>query len=273
MSPLNLESKGFFVKMAFGISSGGNISDSWNLNPGLYDYTQSQGEKPGREMDLALELIFQIHPNIGLSLGTGTFSKRIHGSTRLFTPFGPGEPVADFSLTPELISDITPIYLTAILTFPIMPSFQVNFQGGIGYYWGSIRGGKLDENWDADINPAMIANRLLWKFESSANAIGFHSGAEIDIAVHGNVFFFMEALYREGSFKKFNASLRTNTNLGLSNGLGQTGENLGEDSTFFYAQKVRSVEQQKDIDYRISNLKFSGYSFRVGIKVGFNTGS
>jgi hypothetical protein len=83
----------------------------------------------------------------------------------------------------------------------------------------------------------------------------------------------MEALYREGSFKKFNASLRTNTNLGLSNGLGQTGENLGEDSTFFYAQKVRSVEQQKDIDYRVSNLKFSGYSFRVGLKVGFNTGS
>lgn len=273
MIPLNLESKGFFVKMAFGISSGGDISDSWNLNPGLYDYTQSQGEKSGREMDLALELIFQIHPNIGLSLGTGTFSKRIHGSTRIFTPFGSGEPVANFSLAPELISDITPIYLTAILTFPIMPSFQVNIQGGIGYYWGSIRGGKLDENWEADINPAMIANRLLWKFESSANAIGFHAGAEIDIAVHGNVFFFMEALYREGNFKKFNASLRNNTNPGLSNGIGQTGEDLGEESTFFYAQKVISVEQEKDIDYRISKLKFSGYSFRVGLKIGFKTSS
>ena len=273
ISPLNLESKGFFVKMAFGISSGGNISDSWNLNQGLYDYTQSQGEKPGLEMDLALELIFQIHPNIGLSLGTGTFSKRIHGSTRLFTPYGPGEPVADFSLTPELISDITPIYLTAILTFPIMPSFQVNLRGGIGYYMGSIRGGKLDENWEADKNPAMIANRLLWKFESSTNALGFHAGAEIDIAVHGNVFFFMETLYREGSFKKFKASLKDNTNQGLSNGIGQTGEGLGEESTFFYAQKVLSVEQEKDIDYRISNFKFSGFSFRVGLKIGFKSSS
>ncbi len=269
MSPFNLESKGFFVKMAFGISSEGNISDSWNLNPGLYDYTVSQGEKPGQEMDLALELIFQIHPNIGLSLGTGTFSKRIHGNPRQFTPFGSGEPVANFSLTPELISDITPLYLSAVLTFPLKPSFQVNFQGGIGYYMGNIRGGKLDENWDADTNPAMIANRLLWKFESSTNTIGFHVGAEIDIAVHENVFFFIETLYREGSFKKFEASLRNNTNLGLSNGIGQTGEGLGEESTFFYAQKVLSVEQEKDIDYRISNLRFSGYSFRLGLKIGF----
>ena len=273
MSPLNLESKEFFVKMAFGISSGGNITDSWHLNPGMYDYTVSQGEKPSLEMDLALELIFQIHPNIGLSLGTGTFSRRLNGSTPLFTPFGQNEPVENFSLAPELVSDITPIYLTAILTFPIKPSLKVNFQGGIGYYMGSIRSGKLEENYEADINPAMIANRLLWKFESSANTIGFHAGTEIDIAVHENVFFFIETLYREASFKKFEASLRNNTNQGLSNGIGQTGENLGEESTFFYAQKVLSVEQEKDIDYRISSLKFSGFSFRVGLKIGFKTSS
>ena len=273
MSPLNLESKEFFVKMAFGISSGGNITDSWHLNPGMYDYTVSQGEKPSLEMDLALELIFQIHPNIGLSLGTGTFSRSLNGSTPLFTPFGQNEPVENFSLAPELVSDITPIYLTAILTFPIKPSLKVNFQGGIGYYMGSIRSGKLEENYEADINPAMIANRLLWKFESSANTIGFHAGTEIDIAVHENVFFFIETLYREASFKKFEASLRNNTNQGLSNGIGQTGENLGEDSTFFYAQKVLSVEQEKDIDYRISNFNFSGFSFRVGLKIGFKTPS
>jgi hypothetical protein len=239
----------------------------------MYDYTVSQGEKPGQEMDLALELIFQIHPNIGISLGTGTFSRRLNGNTRLFTPFGLNEPVESFSLAPELASDITPLYLSAILTFPLKPSFQVNFQGGIGYYMGSIRGGKLDENWDADTNPAMIANRLLWKFESSANAIGFHAGTEIDIAVHENVFFYIETLYREGSFKKFKASLRENTNMGLSDGIGQTGENLGEQSTFFYAQKVLTVEQEKDIDYRLSNLKFSGFSFRLGLKIGFKTSS
>jgi len=273
MSPLNLESKQFFVKMAFGISSGGNINDSWHLNPGLYDYTVSQGEKPGLEMDLALELIFQIHPNIGLSLGTGYLSRRLNGSARLFVPFGQDEPVENFSLAPELASDITPFYLTAILTFPIKPSLQVNFQGGIGYYLGSIRGGKLEKRYEAEINPAMIANRLLWKFESNANTIGFHAGIEIDIALHGNMFFFVETIYREASFKRFEASLRENTNQGLSSGIGETGENLGEDSTFFYAQKVLSVEQEKDIDYRISNFKFSGFSFRVGLKIGFKTPS
>ncbi len=273
LSPLNLESKQFFMKMAFGISSGGNINDSWHLNPGLYDYTVSQGEKPSQQMDLALELIFQIHPNIGLSLGTGYFSRRLNGSARLFVPFGQNEPVENFSLAPELASDITPVHLPAISTFPIKPSLQVNFQGGIGYYLGSIRGGKLEKRYEADINPAMIANRLLWKFESNANTIGFHAGIEIDIALHGNMFFIVETIYREASFKRFKASLRENTNQGLSGGIGQTGKNLGEDSTFFYAQKVVSVEQEKDIDYRISNFNFSGFSFRVGLKIGFKTPS
>lgn len=267
--PIRLEAKRLFVKMTFGISSGGNITDAWHLNPDFYDYTVSQGEKSNLGTDLALELIYHIHPNIGLSLGTGYISRRFNGSAGFFIPLGQNEPVENFSLTPKLISDITPIYLTTMLTLPFKPSFRVNFQGGIGYYLGSIRGGEIEENYAADINPAMIANRLLWKFESKANAIGFHAGAGVDIALYENVFFFTEALYRTASFKKFNTSLHEITNAGLATGVGQTGENIGEDSTFFYAQKVREVEEEKDMDYRISRYDFSGFSVRVGVKIGF----
>lgn len=267
--PFRLESKRLFVKMTFGISSGGNITDTWHLNPDFYDYTVSQGEKSNLGTDLALELIYQIHPNIGLSLGTGYVSRRLNGSTDLFIPLGQNEPVENFSLSPELISDITPIYLTTMLTLPFKPFFRVNFQGGIGYYLGCIRAGEIEENYAADINPAMIANRLLWKFESKANAIGFHTGAGVDIALYENIFFFIEALYRTASFKEFKTALQGITNAGLAMGIGQTGENLGEDSTFFYAQKVREVEEEKDMDYRISRYDFSGFSVRVGVKIGF----
>jgi len=267
--PLRLESKRLLAKMTFGLSSGGNITDAWHLNPEFYDFTLSQGEKPNPGTDLALELIYQLHPNIGLSLGTGYISRRLNGSAGFFIPQGQNEPVENFSLTPELISDITPIYLSAMLTFPFKPSFRVNFQGGIGYYLGSIRSGEIEENYAADINPAMIANRLLWKFESKAKAIGFHAGAGVDIALYENIFFFIEALYRTASFKELKTSLQGITNAGLAAGVGQTGENIGEDSTFFYAQKVLKVEKEKDMDYRIFRYDFSGFSFRVGVKIGF----
>ncbi len=267
--PLRLESKRLFVKMTFGLSSGGSIIDAWHLNPDFYDYTLYQGEKPNPGTDLALELIYQLHPNIGLSLGTGYVSRRLNGTAGFFIPQGQNEPVENFTLTPELNSDITPIYLTAVLTFPLNPSFRVNFQGGIGYYLSSIRAGEIEENYAADINPAMIANRLLWRFESKDNAIGFHAGAGVDIALYENIFFLIEALYRFADFKKITTSLQDITNeVFASMGPGR-GEDLGEDSTFFYAQKIRVVEEEKDMDYRISRIDFSGFSVRVGVKIGF----
>ena len=49
----------------------------------------------------------------------------------------------------------------------------------------------------------------------------------------------------------------------------KTGEGLGEDSTFFYAQKIRNVKEQKDIDYRISRFNCAGFTFRAGLKFKF----
>jgi hypothetical protein len=49
----------------------------------------------------------------------------------------------------------------------------------------------------------------------------------------------------------------------------ETGEGLGEDSTFFYAQKIRDVEEQKGIDYRISRFSNAGFTFRAGLKFKF----
>lgn len=273
LCPSSVESKQLYVKMNFGLFTGGNINDSWHLNQGYYDYTLTQGKKTGSGLDFSLEFIFELHPNISFSLGSGYISRSLYGSKGRFTPFGTDEAVENFSCSPKLSSEMIPIYLTAIFSFPVKSSIQLNFLGGVGYYLGKIKGTEIVNLYGELDNPSMIANRLVWKFESSANAIGFHTGIGIDMALPLDMFFCFEALYRVASFKKLKTSVQKITAVGVPNvyakAIGETGEDLGVDSTFFYVQKIREVEEQKDIDYRVSHFNYSGFSFRVGLKFKF----
>ncbi len=269
LSPVDLVSGQLFVKMSFGISTGGDITDSWHLDSRLYDYTLSQGEKAESGMDLALEAIYYLNQNFGLSLGFGLVSRSMSGRPGHFIPFGQDEPVDSFDLSPKLSSNMTPVYLTAVLSIPMKSLFQVNFFGGIGYYFGYVKGTKIVELYQEADNPSMIANRFLWKHESNVNGLGYHAGAGIDIDLRGDMDIFVEALYRAVDFEEFNTSNRKVASAAPVNAAGVTGENLGEKTTLFYAQKVFAVEEEKDIDYRISRLNLSGFSVRVGIKFGF----
>jgi len=273
LCPISVESKQLYVKMNFGLLIGGNVNDSWHLNQKYYDYALTQGKKIGPGQDLSLEFIFQLHPNISFSLGSGYISRSLSGSAGRFTPLGIDEVVENFSCSPKISSEMIPIYLTAILSFPVNPSVQLNFLGGIAYYLGNIKGTEIVGEYGERDNPSMIANRLIWKFESSAKTIGFHAGTGIDMALPLNMFFCFEALYRVVSFKKFKTSVQKMTASGvpevLAHLIGETGEYLGVGSTFFYVQKIREVEEQKDIDYRVSHFNYSGFSFRAGLKFKF----
>jgi len=273
LCPFSVESKQLYVKMNFGLLTGGNINDSWHLNQGYYDYTLTQGKKTSPGLDFSLEFIFELHPNISFSLGSGYISRSLNGYTGRFTPFGTDEVVENFSCSPKLSSEMIPIYLTAIFSFPVKSSIQLNFLGGVGYYLGKIKGTEIvGEHGELD-NPSMIANRLIWKFESSANAIGFHTGTGIDMALPLDMFFCFEAIYRIVSFKKLKTSVQKMTLSGVPRVyavlIGETGEDLGVDSTFFYVQRIKEIEEQKDIDYRVSHFNYSGFSFRAGLKFKF----
>ena len=258
--------------MNFGLFTGGNVADSWQLDPEYYDYTITRGEKSNPGLDLSLEFIFQLHPNIGFSLGSGYVSKNLAGSAGQFTSTDINETVRDFACSPELSSEMIPIYLTAIFSFPARSSVQIYFLGGLGYYWGKIKGSTIVENYQEYTNPSMIANRLMWKFESRANAIGFHAGAGMDFNISTNMFLSVEAFYRAATFKDFKVSvqeIRDGVPHFHAVSIGETGEDLGGDTTFFYAQKIKDVDARKDIDYRITHFKHSGISFRAGLKFKF----
>ena len=273
LCPFSVESKQLYVKMNFGLLTGGNINDSWHLNQGYYDYTLTRGKKIGPGLDFSLEFIFELHPNISFSLGSGYISRSLYGRISRFTILGTDEVVENFSCSPKLSSEMIPIYLTAIFSFPVKSSIQLNFLGGVGYYLGKIKGTEFVGERGELNNPWMIANRLIWKFESSVNAIGFHTGIGIDMALPSDMFFCFEAIYRVASFKKLKTSVQKMTQSGVprlyAEVLGLTGEDLGVDSTFFYIQRIREIEEQKDIDYRVSLFNYSGFSFRLGLKFKF----
>ena len=273
LCPFSVESKQLYIKMNFGLITGGNINDSWHLNQGYYDYTLTQGKKTGPGLDCSLEFIFELHPNISFSLGSGYISRSLYGRISRFTIFGTDEAVKNFSCSPKFISEMIPLYLTAIFSFPVKSSIQLNFLGGVGYYLGKIKGAEIVSGYGELDNPSMIANRLIWKFESSANTIGFHTGTGIDMALPLDMFFCFEVIYRVASFKKLKTSVQKMTASGVPHILavmiGETGEDLGVDSTFLYVQKIREVEEQKDIDYRVSHFNYSGFSFRAGLKFKF----
>lgn len=154
--PFSLESKQLYIKMSFGLFFGGNVNDSWHFNPEHYDLTFTKAKRPSPGMDLSLEFVFQLHPNVGLSLGTGYISRSSSGEKGHFILLDSTEWMDDFSVSPKISSEMTPFYLTAIFSIPIRASFQVNFLGGVGYYLGNIKGAHLGSSYSEYSHPAEI---------------------------------------------------------------------------------------------------------------------
>jgi hypothetical protein len=272
LSPFSLESKHLFIKMSFGLFTGGKVDDTWKMDENYYDaiFTEAASAKPG--MDISLEFIYQIHQNFSLALGTGYASRRVRGQTGHFMPVPGTDPLGDFFLYPEIGSNIYSFYLTTIFSFPVMSSLQCNFFGGVGYYTGNIKGDQVADEDVEYYNPHMVKNRLIWKFKCSSHTVGLHVGTGIDLELPQNSIFSFEVFYRFASFKKFKTSvqrIRDGVTEILARSIGETGEDLGEDSTFFYAQKIRNVDLQRDIDYLVSQFNYSGFTFRTGIKFRF----
>jgi hypothetical protein len=136
--PLSLESKQFFVQMSFALMHEGHLEDSWHMTTDYYNVSSVKGKRTSPGMDITLEFIYQFHPNFSLAIGTGYISRMLNGSSGLFSSSAESDSYKEFSLSPELRSEINPLYLSCIFSFPVMGGVKANFIGGIGYYIGNI---------------------------------------------------------------------------------------------------------------------------------------
>ena len=263
--PLSLESKQLFVRMSFALMHEGHVEDTWRMTTDYYNFSSVKGKRTSPGMDVTLEFIYQFHPNFSLAVGTGYISRTLNGSSGFFSSSDEGDLYKEFSFSPEFRSEIYPFYLSGIFSFPVMGGIEANFIGGIGYYIGYVE--CTTSNQKIESGNWLYLTRL---FKSKAHSLGYHAGVGIDFDLSLNLFLSVEALYRVANFREFKTQVNPLSGLAIYFvSVTEEMENLAVDSTFLYEQQIRGEENAGDIDYRISNFSYSGFSFRVGLKFKF----
>lgn len=253
--PFNLHAKKLFVKIAFGLASGGNVNDTLVTKSEYYDYiSMSEGRESKLGQDIYLEFIYQVNSFISFSIGNGYISKMLVGRAAQFDPpesIYPFNP--DFTLTPEFSSSVIPVCLSAILSFPVTSSAQANFYGGMGYYLGYF---ESRMKWEISDPESSMGEPRSWNFKGHASTFGYHIGGGFDINLSSNLYLSFEALYRIVEFKRIKSSDLE------SSGIGWT------DITFFIL-RFFGGDSFSDFDYRVSKIGLSGVSCRTGLKFRF----
>lgn len=248
--PFNLHAKKLFLKIAFGLASGGDVSDNIVTKSEYYDYISLSEERETKlGQDIYLEFIYQVNSFLSFSVGNGYISKTLIGKEAQFDP--PESPYPfnpDFTLTPEFSSSVIPICFSAIFSFPVASTLKVNFYGGMGYYFGSF---ESKMKWQMDSSESSTWEYRSWNFKGTANTIGYHLGTGFDIDLSLNLLLTVDALYRGVNFKRIKSS-------GV----------VGMDTTFFQIRFFEG-ESVSEFDYRVSQISLSGVLFRTGLKFKF----
>lgn len=260
LSPFHLHADRLAIKMSFGLASGGQVEGQAVSTTGFFDYQAAEPENPGQGMEYSLEVSYQLNTNLAFSLGFGFLNKSMRGHTGIFTD--DQIMLATFWYEPKLTSEIYPMTLSGIFSFPLSDSFSLSLQGGLGYYFGKTEVTDPKKVVYTD-NPDYFWYHFTWVMESSINTIGYHAGGGIDIKLGGGLIIALEALYRIVSFKNFETSVVQS--LITYN----PPEGLWPNSSFLYAEQAGGDVEMGDIDYTVSNLSLTGFVLKAGFKLRF----
>ena len=80
---------------------------------------------------------------------------------------------------------------------------------------------------------------------------------------------FIEAIYRIVNIRNLDSVNKDIDASGIFDMLGDEIKGMADKSTFLYAQRFGGEESWGDIDYRITNLIYSGISLRLGFRFKF----
>jgi len=258
--PSNLLSQHLYLKPVLGFSLGGSVSDTWNPTTSAFEYSVSPAEKTSPALDVSLEFIYRLNPSLSFSLGIGYVYRMegLNGSEGLFRP-PEASGFVDFSYTPWLNALVYPVSFSVIYSLPLILEGRLNFLVGVGYYIGEFDCGGGNW-WNEPLDSLSKWPRQDWEFESDVRTIGFHTGVGIEIDLSRHMAFVAEIIYRGVVFEKFETSAKFPSD--VEDGAGA----LEGGSTFFYAKGIDGGEALGDIDYRVSQIDFSGFVFRIGFK-------
>lgn len=248
--PSNLFAKKLHLKLSFGLIAGGDIEDALISHPQYNDFVSVSSEMHSRPgMDIHLELIYQLNPHLGFSIGYGYLHQKLEGKTFEYSP--PDLPPGieqDYTVYPQFRTEANPLYLSAIFSFSLA-SVRVNLTGGVGYYFTTYEN---TTEWHT-IFLSEVYYRSTYNFKQKSNQVGYHFGAGFDVRFATSLVLTIDALYRILDLKELES-------LDLSDEFYITWE---------YMQGFMQEPITEPFDYQLSKANLNGVSIRLGLKFKF----
>jgi hypothetical protein len=243
------------------------LSDSWFSTTDYFSVHSTSGKKGSSAVDVSAEFAYHFHPNFSISVGAGYMMNALTGSTGEFVLPSSSDFDGSFSFSNEFDSYMFPLFLTGTFTYPVMLNTRVNLFGGVGYYMGKLK--VFSANWTGDYTGTQPDwSHYPYQFEGNSNSVGFHFGGGIDFNLSERTIFFVEALYRKVEMDKFDTSVISG-GPSVSPGLFEEAEERYGGSLYLYGLRTGADESIGDVVYTVSNVKYSGLFFRIGLKFLF----
>jgi hypothetical protein len=218
--------------------------------------------------DLSLDIVFQFHKNLSLSMGGEYISRPFDGSQGEFTFPNSSEMQGTALYTPVMDTIIYGFPVSLTFTYHLIAAVYFKLFGGGAYYFG-----KLICNGSRVEFPDQRRTNLNWPYiglhyETKIKSTGYHVGTGFDVGVSDKAFLFLDMLYRFLEFEDFDTySVLQVTPMNPNPS--EPMEKFGLGTTFLYLYRMGGEEAMGEMDYRISKLDMSGLAVRIGLRFGF----
>lgn len=262
------------LSVGYGNTALGDMDDLVNgLNSQLADLAAMFGladpddiENVNWGPEFECEFVFTLSKNFGVGFGVGYMERKKDSYVEMKL-----EPLFSGSFSWDPKYQAIPVNLNGYYFFPINSKMKVYLKAGIAYYFTKLTFKKRTEfelpgvsnEWDQE------------DIKAKDNGFGLHGGLGVEFKITKGISVCAEGMGRYASFKNWEAESTYTDSLG--NALSQSGtfwyvEEFLLDTGKYYPSLTLSEQKPLDPDFRnVRKLEndFSGFSFRIGIKIGF----
>ena len=222
-------------------------------------------ENPNWGFDFEGEFLYSLSENFGVGLGVGYQRRSKETSLKMAL-----ESLMSATLTWEPELTIIPINLSGYYFFPVGSKMNAFLKAGIGYYFAKVYL-KLREEY------ASFLGLEGWnedEFEAKDSGFGFHGGLGIEYNLTGTISLYAEGMGRYLKITDLEFEGTTTYASGVIKGSGMLWylEEFLDANGEYYPGLQISEQKPTDPAYRNvreAEVDFSGFSFRIGIKIRF----
>jgi len=277
----------FSLKVTAGLGSRipiGDVNDvlkSFNDNEVFTALREANSDRIAGELKLLddrishweAELRFDLSPKIGFGLATSApIHKRNESSVTYIMRGWAGDQIMTWTFKPEIRVSY-PIKMSIYYTLPLMRHLNISVGGGVGLYSAKI---SQFRRYDAIYPLGDVGWVVSSEVVKNSFALGFHGNIVLEYQLLGKLALVAEFQARYSNISDFQGSISASNEAGDNNELAGTYYYFTEfdvgigarHATLQVAANPPEVSYRMIKDIREAALNFSGYSLRIGVRVG-----